>query len=156
MAQEVFKEMGADAPGTSGKLHEGVYAMLGGPNFETVAELRMLKICGIDAVGKNLKIRANKGVRAIRRKLSLFYIGMSTIPEVLVARHCGIGVFAFSLITNECIVEADSDKKPHHEEVTTRKISRPNLIQCFVLGHCHCRFRQGSPKRICGKNDHEN
>lgn len=32
-------------------LHQGVYAMLGGPNFETVAELKMLRICGVDAVG---------------------------------------------------------------------------------------------------------
>ena len=37
--------------GSAGKLHEGVYTMLGGPNFETVAELKMLKICGVDAVG---------------------------------------------------------------------------------------------------------
>ena len=36
-------------------MHQGVYAMLGGPNFETVAELKMLRICGVDAVGKNLK-----------------------------------------------------------------------------------------------------
>jgi hypothetical protein len=35
---------------------------------------------------------------------------MSTIPEVLVARHCGISVFAFSLITNECILEEDADE----------------------------------------------
>ena len=50
MAKEIHKSMGKDAPGD---LHEGVYAMLGGPNFETVAELRMLKICGVDAVGKS-------------------------------------------------------------------------------------------------------
>ncbi len=31
---------------------QGVYAMLGGPNFETVAELRMLRVCGVDAVGE--------------------------------------------------------------------------------------------------------
>ena len=44
-------------------------------------------------------------------------IGMSTIPEVLVACHCGMKVFAFSLITNECIVDEDSPESANHEEV---------------------------------------
>ena len=43
-------------------------------------------------------------------QLTFFFLGMSTIPEVLVARHCGISVFAFSLITNECILEEDADE----------------------------------------------
>ena len=42
---------------------------------------------------------------------------MSTIPEVLVACHCGIRVFAFSLITNECIVDEHSSESANHEEV---------------------------------------
>jgi hypothetical protein len=42
---------------------------------------------------------------------------MSTIPEVLVACHCGIRVFAFSLITNECIVDESSSKTVNHEQV---------------------------------------
>ena len=43
---------------------------------------------------------------------------MSTCPEVIVARHCGIRVFAFSLITNECVLEEDSDETLNHEEVS--------------------------------------
>ena len=42
---------------------------------------------------------------------------MSTCPEVIVARYCGIRVFAFSLITNECVLGEDSDEKLNHEEV---------------------------------------
>ena len=52
-------------------------------------------------------------------KYTLIYVitGMSTIPEVLVACHCGIRVFAFSLITNECIVDEHSSESANHEEV---------------------------------------
>ena len=38
-----------------GRLHQGVYTMLGGPNYETVAELKMLKMCGVDAVGEGMR-----------------------------------------------------------------------------------------------------
>lgn len=38
--------------GTLGTVHEGIYACLGGPNYETIAELRMLRQNGVDAVGK--------------------------------------------------------------------------------------------------------
>jgi purine-nucleoside phosphorylase len=38
--------------GIANKVQEGVYTMLGGPNFETPAELKMLKMCGVDAVGR--------------------------------------------------------------------------------------------------------
>lgn len=121
MARDIHNNLGKDAPGT---LHEGVYTMLGGPNFETVAELRMLKICGVDAVG------------------------MSTIPEVLVARHCGINVFAFSLITNECILEEDNDSGANHEEVIATANDRKDQLRGFVgemilgmagktMNHCH-------------------
>ena len=53
MAKKIYESM--DEKGTWA-LHEGVYALVGGPNFETVAELRMLKVCGIDAIGKFLTV----------------------------------------------------------------------------------------------------
>jgi purine-nucleoside phosphorylase len=78
---------------TSVPLHEGVYACLAGPNFETPAEIRMLRVIGADAVG------------------------MSTIHEVLVARHAGMRVMACSGITNECIDSLDAPTDASHEEV---------------------------------------
>ena len=89
-------------------IHEGVYTMLGGPNFETVAELRMLRTCGVDAVG------------------------MSTIPEVLVAGHCGIRVFAFSLVTNECVLDDNQDEGANHEEVIQTAKEKEIILQNFV------------------------
>jgi purine-nucleoside phosphorylase len=72
-------------------LREGVYLMLSGPSYETRAELRMLRTLGADAVG------------------------MSTVPEVLVARHHGVRVVGFSLITNKAT--PDMEGVVTHEEV---------------------------------------
>jgi len=58
------------------KIHEGVYLMVLGPNFETAAEIKAFQILGADAVG------------------------MSTVPEVICAARCGIKVLGFSVITN--------------------------------------------------------
>ncbi|MFP5392927.1 MAG: purine-nucleoside phosphorylase, partial [Gammaproteobacteria bacterium] len=57
-------------------LHEGVYAAYPGPNFETAAEIRALTRLGADVVG------------------------MSVVPEVISARHCGLKVACVSVITN--------------------------------------------------------
>lgn len=105
--------------------------MLGGPNFETVAELKMLRICGVDAVGKMTLCQARL-LFIIR-----FCPGMSTIPEVLVARHCGISVFAFSLITNECILEEDSETMANHEEVIEAANARKGFLMSFVNNMVH-------------------
>ncbi|XP_069956586.1 purine nucleoside phosphorylase isoform X2 [Cherax quadricarinatus] len=88
MAKKIVADMNL-----SDVVQEGVYVMLGGPTYETVAELKLLRVVGVDAVG------------------------MSTVPEVVVARHCGMKVFAFSLITNQCIMQYDTDATANHEEV---------------------------------------
>jgi len=103
LAKKIAKDLNVEE-----QVHEGVYTMLGGPNFETVSELRMLMTCGVDAVG------------------------MSTIPEVLVAGHCGIRVFAFSLITNECVLDEDEDEGANHEEVIQAAKDKEIMLQNFV------------------------
>lgn len=74
-------------------LHEGVYACVSGPMFETPAEIRMLRTIGADAVG------------------------MSTAHETVAARHTGMRVLAFSGITNVAIDQNDFHGEANHEEV---------------------------------------
>lgn len=74
-------------------IHEGVYVGLAGPSFETPADLRFLRLIGGDAVG------------------------MSTVPEVTVARHGGIRVLGVSGISNVARMEAESAGETSHEEV---------------------------------------
>ncbi len=74
-------------------LNEGVYLALLGPNFETPAEIRAFRTLGADAVG------------------------MSTVPECLVARHCGLRVAAVSVLTN--LAAGMSDEPLTHEATLT-------------------------------------
>ncbi len=72
-------------------LREGVYAFMSGPNFETPAEIKMLGLLGADVVG------------------------MSTVPEVLTAVHCGMRVLGLSCVTN--LAAGISKTKLTHQEV---------------------------------------
>lgn len=87
-------------------LQRGVYAVVAGPNFETPAEVRFLRTAGADAVG------------------------MSTVPEALVAHHAGMAVLGISSITNIAIDRLDSRAETSHDDVlATGKSVVPRLTQ---------------------------
>ena len=87
-------------------LHEGVYASVVGPQLETRAEYRMLKILGADAVG------------------------MSTVPEIIVANHLKLKVAAVSVLTDEC---DPNHLKPVNitEIIAMAEKAEPDMITLF-------------------------
>ena len=84
------------------QLHEGIYVMVGGPTYETPAEMRALRILGADAVG------------------------MSTVPEVIAARHMQMKVLGISCITNTATPET-ANLVNHHEVLQGAKQTLPKL-----------------------------
>lgn len=85
---------------------DGVYAWFTGPTYETPSEVKYAQTIGADLVG------------------------MSTVPEVIVARHCGIKVSAFSLVTN---LAAGISKEPlSHDEVIETANMAKNKLQNFM------------------------
>ncbi|XP_062277566.1 purine nucleoside phosphorylase 6 [Scomber scombrus] len=103
LAKQIAKEQSCDS-----FLQEGVYCMLAGPTYETIAECKVLQKLGADAVG------------------------MSTVPEVVVARHCGLRVLGLSLITNKVVTDYDSNEKANHEEVLKTTQRRTQDLQKLV------------------------
>ena len=93
--REMAKQVAADL---NIKVQEGVYVGMTGPVYETPAEIRMLRTLGGDAVG------------------------MSTVPEVIVARHAGMKVLGISCISN--MAAGILDQPLHHDEVieTTERV----------------------------------
>lgn len=58
--------------------------------------------------------------------------GMSTVHEVIVARHCGMRVFALSLITNQSVMDYESEEKANHEEVLETGKLRAEQLERLV------------------------
>lgn len=87
-------------------LREGVYLMLSGPHFESAAELRMLRAWGADAVG------------------------MSTAPEIMVARHAGMRVLGLSLITNLAL--PDGPPANHAEVLEAGEVAKPRFARLIA------------------------
>jgi purine-nucleoside phosphorylase len=83
-------------------LREGVYCGLSGPSFESPADLRFLRLAGTDAVG------------------------MSTVPEVIVARHGGMRVLGFSGISNKANLDG-STVTTHEEVIEAGKVITPKI-----------------------------
>lgn len=83
-------------------VNEGVYFYLTGPQYESPAEIKMVKTMGGDAVG------------------------MSTVPEVIVARHCGMDILGISLITNKA-AGLGQNRLAHTEVISTAKQAQNNL-----------------------------
>ena len=84
-------------------LREGVYVMLSGPAYETRAEMRMLRSLGADAVG------------------------MSTAHETIVARHAGVRVLGFSLITNKATDDVEAGAT-HEEVIEMGRVGAARLV----------------------------
>lgn len=89
-------------------LREGVYCGLSGPSFETPADLRFLRLAGADAVG------------------------MSTVPEVIVARHGSMRVLGFSGISNKANLDG-STITTHEEVIEAGKVITPK-IETIIRG----------------------
>jgi purine-nucleoside phosphorylase len=85
------------------RMREGVYVSLAGPSFETPADLRFLRMIGVDAVG------------------------MSTVPEVTVANHGGQRVLGISGISNKANLDGNT-VTTHEEVLEAGKVMVPRLI----------------------------
>lgn len=106
LAKKVAAEIGEK------QIQEGVYQCQVGPCYETVAEQKLAQAAGVDA------------------------LGMSTVYEVVAARHCEIKCFAISMITNICNPTYDVKTEVNHEEViecaTTRGDAMVKLITAII------------------------
>ncbi|KAI9741864.1 MAG: hypothetical protein M1834_000252 [Cirrosporium novae-zelandiae] len=109
VAHQAWKKTSGNPGRGTRRIHEGVYAFVGGPSYETRAECRMLATLGADVVG------------------------MSTVPEICVARHCGIRVLALSLVTNKSVL----DPGPSGDDPLVVKASDKELKEIISKGRAN-------------------
>jgi purine-nucleoside phosphorylase len=100
LAREAARELGI-------VLREGVYVAVPGPNLETRAEYRMLRMMGADVVG------------------------MSTVPEVIVAAHAGMRTLGISIITDQCLPDA-LEPADIGRIIATAKQAEPSLSRLIT------------------------
>ena len=112
MTQAYDPDLRAQAHATAATLgiplHEGVYAWAFGPQFETPAEIRMMGLLGADVVG------------------------MSTVPETILARHLGLRVLALSMVTN---MGAGLSNEPLTHAHTLEQARQGSLQATELLAH---------------------
>ncbi len=105
---EGLRALARDVARTNGlTLREGVYVAVSGPNLETAAEYRFLRGIGADIVG------------------------MSTVPEVIVAVHGGMRVLGLSIITDECLPDA-LEPADVPTIIATARAAEPNLTRLVI------------------------
>jgi purine-nucleoside phosphorylase len=90
------------------KVRKGAYCFVSGPTYETPTECRFLRLVGGDAVG------------------------MSTVPEAIVAAHCGLKVIGLSLITNKALFPGEEREAASHDEVLETVQATQNDIETYV------------------------
>ncbi|MCW5589305.1 MAG: purine-nucleoside phosphorylase [Legionellales bacterium] len=90
------------------KLAQGIYVGVSGPAFETPAEIRAFRFLGGDAVG------------------------MSTVPDVIIARHCGLNVAVISAITNFAAGMKKAGKLSHEETLKFGSLTAPKLEKLIL------------------------
>ncbi|CAH0492012.1 unnamed protein product [Peronospora farinosa] len=103
LALHVAKDLGL-----AHKIRKGVYCFVSGPTYETPTECRFLRLVGGDAVG------------------------MSTVPEVIVAAHCGLKVLGLSLITNKALFPGEEREAASHNEVLETVQATQHDIETYV------------------------
>ena len=104
-AHQAWKDLRSGSP-SNRRMHEGVYAYVSGPSYETRSECRLLHGLGADVVG------------------------MSTVPEIIVARHSGMRVLAFSLGTNNAVLE----KGPRGDDPKLQGLNKQQLDEELSKG----------------------